>query len=139
MEDPRPLTVSIKGYGYSRTKKLDMSCGEWARSAPVAVRGLRIGPKDGEYSEPASLRFDVVGTRKVRARYSILVQRGGKALARYRATVRVTSYKAVDIYEDQDDFVNYCINDNHTIYSRNHRLYCVMPAATYRFLDIHKR
>lgn len=47
--------------------------------------------------------------------------------------IDVRHWSAVRIYEDEDDFVNYCIDETRTIHKISGRLYCVEPPfSTYR-------
>ncbi len=70
--------------------------------------------------------FDGPGSYGVR----LSVKFKGKTLVSGRFTVVVKRIRERErIYENQDAFVNYCINHNAEIRSHNGRLYCVRPGA----------
>lgn len=67
---------------------------------------------------------------RVRIRYRVVV---GDALVESGAIVtRVRQYPGHDVYEGSDEFTNFCLNEDRTVYSRDGRLYCHWPGYVVR-------
>lgn len=57
----------------------------------------------------------------------------GDALVESGAIVtRVRQYPGHDVYEGSDEFTNFCLNEDRTVYSRDGRLYCHWPGYVVR-------
>lgn len=65
-----------------------------------------------------------------RFRYSLSVS--GVSIASGRATITTTYSPALRVWQGTDQFVNICIDKGYRLYSKNLRLYCVIPADRYR-------
>lgn len=53
----------------------------------------------------------------------------GKLVGKGRVWVRVVNHGNLTIWEEEDDFVNICINENKTIRKSGGRLYCTISAG----------
>lgn len=67
---------------------------------------------------------------QVRVRYRVAV--AGALIETGVLSTRVHWYPGHDVYEGTDEFVNYCIDESRTVYSRGGRLYCHWPGFVTR-------
>lgn len=134
-ESSAPIRISIRRPGKrARRVTLDMGCGEWKGPLKRRVEGLRVTLDHGDYGSVASINFRPIGTRgDFRREYRVTLRRGSATIGRFRLTHIVDDDDGdKDVYEGTDEFINYCINENRPIYSRNGRLYCHRVDSLYR-------
>lgn len=130
------VTFRLTGGGESRTWTLRDVCGRWA-SSPRSGKNLAFQMSDYEDDDfsadapnPAVLLIKPKSLRtNMRRTYRITASQDGQRLrtVRFRLVWRYT--RGYKVWQDTDDFVNYCINNTRTIYSQNGRLYCEYPPS----------
>jgi hypothetical protein len=65
-------------------------------------------------------------------KFAYVVRIGTREVKRGHFWIRIRNNSDTVIYEGTDDFVNICINGNHTIRSHNRQLYCAIDGGTDR-------
>ncbi len=60
---------------------------------------------------------------------SLTATMNGRTLVHRNIRVSMIWSASLRVWQDTDDFVNYCIDKARTVYSSNLRLFCIMPAT----------
>jgi hypothetical protein len=122
--------VDVRGSGADSELRSKDVCrlGSWRVSGRTPGVSTRTGVDDSG----STVTFRLVG--HINRGYQMVVRVGGRVV---KYVLMATVYQhtpTTRVYQGTDAFVNYCIDQSHTIYSYNHVLFCRRPGSTTQYI-----
>jgi len=122
--------IEVRGKGADSVLRSKDVClpGSWK----VHGRTSGVSTGTGVDGSGSTVTFNLVA--HINRQYQMVVRVGGRVVKYVLMTTVYQNTPAMRVYQGTDAFVNYCIDQSHTIYSYNHQLFCWRPGSTTQYI-----